>query len=239
VLLRWGSRLPVPCDLEINPASAIARASNKFRTFSILSSNNIPVPVFGRTFEEVWALCPNAAILGRKDNSSGGRGIEIIRRGSQPEHEHDFYAQFIRSSREFRVHVVDGTVIRVQGKYHDHPGHPLAGYIKNHATGYRFRTPRNKLRQSRLDDAIESVRLLGLDFGAVDMILTDDGNHHILEVNTGPACSPLTALQYVTALCELITERTDGGIEMVPRLGVFGNMQDEEAEYPMNILVGR
>ena len=50
-------------------------------------------------------------------------------------------------------------------------------------------------------------KALGLDFGAVDLIIGQDKQHYVLEVNTGPACAPATLQAYVTALTKLIEER--------------------------------
>jgi len=51
--------------------------------------------------------------------------------------------------------------------------------------------------------AVSAVEALGLTFGAVDLIVGDDGHTYILEVNTAPACSPRTAREYVNAVVVL------------------------------------
>jgi hypothetical protein len=94
--------------------------------------------------------------------------------------------------------VVNDEVIRVQGKFLDNPKQAQA-HIRNYATGYRFRAPRRRLKPERLTMAVEAVKSLGLDFGAVDLLVADDGLGYVLEVNTAPSCSPITLGAYAVA----------------------------------------
>lgn len=57
--------------------------------------------------------------------------------------------------------------------------------------------------------AVLAVNCLGLDFGAVDLLIGDDRETYILEVNTAPSCSPLTATEYIMAFKNML------GIETV------------------------
>ena len=53
--------------------------------------------------------------------------------------------------------------------------------------------------------AIKAVRALGLDFGAVDLILADDTKSYVLEVNTGPALETASNLDlYIQAFKRVI-----------------------------------
>lgn len=93
-------------------------------------------------------------------------------------------------------------MIRVQGKYLDYPEQHTNPYIKNYAQGFRFRTPDRKLNASRITAATNAVAALGLLFGAVDLLIGEDGNEYVLEVNTAPKLAPLTCSQYVGAIRE-------------------------------------
>lgn len=116
----------------------------------------------------------------------------------------EFYTEFIPNTREYRFHVFDGEVIRVQGKYHDCPEQQSNPYIKNHAQGFRFRAPDREPNRDRSDAAINAVAALGLVHGAVDLVIgAVDRSCYILEVNTAPACSPLTLRAY----CEAFSAR--------------------------------
>ena len=202
-LIRWGSRRPLPAaSLVLNEPEAIARASDKLRAFAAMSSLSV-VP-HARTYAEARERWPVSVLLGR--NRSGARGTDIVpyTPEQRPEQEHAFYTPFIESRDEARIHVVQGSVIRVQKKYLVVPEDRRSPYIRNYENGFRFSAPQRDLKQSRLDAAVAAVDALGLDFGAVDMLLVSEREHCILEVNTAPGCSPLTAQKYADALGEIV-----------------------------------
>lgn len=142
-----------------------------------------------------------------------GRDIRVFAEGETP-YGCDFYTAYIPNTREYRVHVFQGEVIRVQGKYLDFPEDHQNPYIKNHGQGFRFRTPDKTLLPERLEAAVKAVEALGLDFGAVDLLKGADGQTYVLEVNTAPACSPLTARAYISKFAEWLG--VEPNLELVP-----------------------
>lgn len=119
------------------------------------------------------------------------------------------YTLYVPNTREYRLHVFKDRVLRVQGKYLDFPHQHTIPYIQNYAQGFRFRAPSVQLHQHRLDFAVEAVRALGLDFGAVDMLIGEDGKSYFLEVNSAPACSPLTLRGYAEAFANELDLEVD------------------------------
>lgn len=130
-----------------------------------------------------------------------GCDIRIFQPGDTPA-GCDFYTEYIPNTREYRIHVFQGEVIRIQGKYLDFPDQHTNPYVKNHGQGYRFRAPDRQLNSDRLEAATAAVDALGLDFGAVDLLIGEDRLCYVLEVNSAPACSPLTAQAYVRRFAE-------------------------------------
>ena len=110
--------------------------------------------------------------------------------------------QFIDAPREYRHIVVGDEVVRTQTKLADD------SWVRNHTTGARFvgRVTR-RLNADRYDQAVTAVKALGLDFGAVDQIIDQDGRAYVLEVNTAMAMSPLTLDTVASALQSLISQR--------------------------------
>jgi D-alanine-D-alanine ligase-like ATP-grasp enzyme len=49
------------------------------------------------------------------------------------------------------------------------------------------------------EHSISAVNTLGLDFGAVDLIVAKDGRVYVLEVNTAPGIEGITLEKYVKA----------------------------------------
>jgi glutathione synthase/RimK-type ligase-like ATP-grasp enzyme len=215
VLLRWGSRKQMPRARRVlNQASAIALASDKVAAIASMKSAGINcVPCF-TTWEQAVQASRGRIILGRTRHGHSGKGIVIYDPASfyeglypeQPTEPDEWYTIYHEPTREVRVHVVGDQVVRVQGKYLDFPEQAESNpFMRNWATGYRFRTPRRDLRSRRKEIAIEAVRNLGLNFGAVDMLLFGtDRKAMVLEVNTAPSCSPMTAAAYAEALTRVI-----------------------------------
>lgn len=201
--IRWGSREPFPSNFHpgrvVNRAESIARASDKLGTLEILRGAGVRVPN--------WSINPEDLeypFIGRRVHHARGTDIVLcLQRGDWTRNPRDYYVQYVPTVREFRIHVVAGEVIRVQGKFLDRP--ELAQpWVRNYGSGYRFRAPRRRLNGSRLEAAVASVEALGLDFGAVDLLIGDDNLEYVLEVNTAPACSPLTAAQYAGAFQRML-----------------------------------
>jgi len=242
VLVRWGSSRDMPpCDTTINSHLAIRLAANKIATFEALRNAGVQTIPFFRTKEDManyygfrsGVPCGHA-FMGRANFLSKGKGIVVYPRKTVYEPEkmhHDFYSIYIKPAIEYRLHVVDNKVIRVQGKYCDNPELAATNpYVRNYETGYRYRAPNRNIHNRRKAEAIQSVKALGLDFGAVDMILDDHGDSWILEVNSAPACSPLTAKCYAVHLGILIRERTHGRVKLARKYDLVDIEDMEEPE---------
>jgi len=203
VLIRWGSQrvsdgYHAAGARTINTPQALRAASDKLGTLRTLREAGVRVPDFSTNPEEL-----ELPILGRRLKHARGSDIVLcLQSGDWARRSRDYYVKYIPTKREYRIHVVNGRVIRTQGKFLDVPGDAVP-WVRNYKHGYRFRAPRRGLHQSRLDAAKNAVAALGLDFGAVDIIIGDDNLEYVLEVNTAPACSPLTARGYVDALAGL------------------------------------
>lgn len=207
-LLRWGSAMDLPsafqAEFTLNSPRGICNATNKQLTISLLDQAGILVPTISRTASEVREF----PVLGRSNTGSQGKDIVVYESSSEipSNHSHDFFSSYIPNTREYRIHVVRGEIIRIQGKYCDFPEQTGNGFIKNHSHGYRFRTPDKELNNDRKEAAINAIESLGLDFGAVDLIVGTDRKPYVLEVNTAPAMSPMTMGVYVEAFRKILRE---------------------------------
>jgi hypothetical protein len=205
-LIRWGNRkdnqMDDGFDKVINDSEAINVCSNKLESLEKFQDEEIAIPDFD-TDPELLIDRVGYPILGRKLRHARGEDIKLILQERDLRRcNSDYFVQYIPTNREFRIHVVGNEVIRVQGKYLDNSAE-VKPWIRNYSTGYRFRKPRLRLNQDRLDMAVRAVNCLGLDFGAVDLLIADDRSCCVLEVNTAPSCSPFTLAAYAVALHEL------------------------------------
>lgn len=207
IAIRWGGAELPEKDAAgcINNSEAIRVASSKLATFRRLAAADCPIPRFTTRSDEAreW----ETEVLGRTSQGFKGRGIHAYQRGAGLG-RHELYTEFIPNEREYRLHVIGGDVVSVQRKYLERPHLQGDGRIKNHEHGYAFKTPERSLNSSRIDAAVLAVQSLGLDFGAVDMIVDDDGKEYVLEVNTAPSLSPMRVQQYLDALRPMLQARS-------------------------------
>ena len=116
------------------------------------------------------------------------------------------YTRAVRNHGEYRVHVFDGDVILYQKKSRrvdELTGEVVTAEgedadVRNLASNWIYRTG-NLNRLERVEQlAISAVNALGLDFGAVDIIMDPSGDVYVLEVNTAPGLGNEDTLQAYT-----------------------------------------
>jgi glutathione synthase/RimK-type ligase-like ATP-grasp enzyme len=223
-MIRWGSAIEHRADTFLNQREAILRASNKLITLRKLQEAGVPVPP--------WSSSPTGmeqgVWFGRSFHGSQGRDIVVYQDGVPRDVRHDFYTHYIPNTREYRVHVFRDKVIRVQGKYRDFPEQNTNVYVKNHEQGFRFRAPRMNLRSDRIEAALKAVAALGLDFGAVDLLIGEDRRTYVLEVNSAPRCSPRTASAYVAEFVRVI--QAELGMELRPQYDALAVLAPDRGE---------
>lgn len=187
----------------LNEPEAVAKASNKLTTFRILRDAGIRVPEF--TPDRIVAGNWNGRrpiYCRHKLQGHSGDGIEVISDPDTMLPNAPLYVRGIHNHGEYRVHVVDGDVISYTKK-RKRRGADTEDLIRNLDTGWVY-TRNNLRRLDRVEDlAIDAVNALGLDFGAVDIIMNEDGDVFVLEVNTACGLGDTTLNDYVEAFNRL------------------------------------
>jgi hypothetical protein len=171
----------------------IRSAAQKRDTFRILGEKGIWVPRWNVSFGEFRKAYPKVnKILARRDGLSKGIGIKEIGTDGMyfgSSGEPDFYVERLTCQREFRAHVWRDEVILLQAKVVP-PG--CTNFIHNFENGCHYTTQNldrwvdETLKSDITATSVSSVKALGLDFGAVDLILTKKGRLYVLEINTAP-----------------------------------------------------
>lgn len=226
---RWRARI------EINPRQAVALASSKYQSLRALDYHGIPVPEFTRDARRVIEWNEDEFIVfGRKFHHTRGQDIEIYYPLPPAEHienipTSDFYTKYISPHREYRVHAFRGETIFVQKKVWDQEDfddivsemdnedqkcalEEEANLIRNHGHGWKFvhfndlkNVPANVIRWG-----VSAIQKLGLDFGAADVISTDEKDErglrkaYVLEVNSAPALEGPSLEVYIAKFSTLL-----------------------------------
>lgn len=216
VLIRWGSskRIKKIPGRTINKRNAVERAADKLLSLSIMQDAHVPVPKV-YVGNDALNASKSEVLLGRRVNHTQGRDIilclqreDVKRALALPNDERPaFFTSYIPTSREFRVHVFEKEVLKISEKILTDEDKFQVSWIRNFENGYTFRNVRdigdtvlNNISQA----AIAAIEALGLDFGAVDIVLSDDGFWYVLEVNTGPSLGDNSLEVYVTKFAEIL-----------------------------------
>ncbi len=196
-LLRWGNKMSIRFNPNntLNKKGALDISSNKRNALEFLSQHNIKtVPLVNNFNGEL--------LVARKDSHQQGKNFYLI--ASQRDFElaqHlgcTHYTTFVPCDREYRIHVFRNNIIGIAEKRMGDSCLSLT--IRNLSNGWNFKYVDNcdeNIKQISKD----VVGVLGLDFAAVDIMRSVNGNIYVLEANSAPA---------------LVVERDGEEIERMP-----------------------
>ena len=200
-ILNWGCSHgpPLRGHKIYNSYAAVAIACNKLNTFEVLKGQ-ILIPNYTIDIEQAKTF---GRTLCRNLYGSGGKGI-ILAHTSEELVKKPIYVQYIKKIKEYRVHVFYKTIDIEEKKRRYNKPDNFNKYIRSYNNGWVF-------CRENINPPIEigclaeqTIKLIGLDFGAVDIILGYDGELYVLEVNTAPGLQGTTLDKYVIAIREVI-----------------------------------
>lgn len=211
----------------LNPFLAVRRAVSKIETARRLRAAGVPCIALSTDFQDAQRWHDEGkTVLCRQDRRSGGEGIAIWDRGRAhpPEGNHHFFSLYFPKTAELRFHVFGGQVIDVVQKKRRTAAAvreertPMQRMIRSHANDWIFAhdalgfTP-DQLTAIGANVAIPAVRALGLDFGAVDVLVNvgRGGRREatVCEVNTAPGLENTQTIQaYTQAITRAFNEHT-------------------------------
>lgn len=207
LVVNWGSTgLPSQASNVLNGKEAVRLASKKIETFAKLVEAGVPAVPYTTEKDEAleWIEEEDDIVFCRtKTSASQGRGIVVAHDVSQLVSA-PLYTKYVESSREARVHVFKGEVIDFTQKRklssesrntRNFEGEPDM-YVKNLDNGWIFSRVGVELPDSAKQIAVDAVEALGLDFGAVDMLVDPD---LIIEINSAPGLEGTTLERYIEA----------------------------------------
>lgn len=185
----------------LNSPIAVKKAINKLTCLQILKDNNIQTVEFTDNYFTAFSWFADGNNVIERHNVVGSKGEGIVVAKDTLNRNVPLYTKFIEKAREYRVHIFNGEVIDIQQKKRRLDTEEVPdGTIKNLANGWVF-TRENITTPPELICyiAIQTIRALGLDFGAID-ILTKDDECYVLEVNTACGLEGTTLIKYTNAI---------------------------------------
>jgi glutathione synthase/RimK-type ligase-like ATP-grasp enzyme len=205
--LGWGNRDGNRDWRWINNPLRVSIASDKLTAFNAFKAAGVRHVPYTVSAEEARGYQREGhTLFARTRGGQGGSGIVIVG-PTQAIPDAELYTQYVKKKKEFRVHVVNGTVIDVQQKKKRRdlvdrlPERNTL--VRNLANGWIFAHEDVVEPDGLRDLGIAAVRAVGLDFGAVDIIWNEHQNLcYVLEVNTAPGLCETTCQKYVDAFAQ-------------------------------------
>ena len=201
VFINWGKSSTVITGRGVmkvyNAPTSVGKAANKLTALTIMKANNVPVIPFTTSKDEAltWLDVDGVVYARSRLSASQGSGIILVTEDSYEMPSVSLYTKAIVKGAEYRVHIADNKVIDFTRKRR-RDGGDANHYIKNSANGWVFCRQEEELPKQAEIAAIMAVASLGLDFGAVDVIVKDN-KPYILEVNTAPGIEGTTLDKYI------------------------------------------
>jgi glutathione synthase/RimK-type ligase-like ATP-grasp enzyme len=244
IVINWGNSMEkaeFANTVVVNPPEAVKLATNK-RTFFEAVVGQVSIPEFttDHTFADAWVRDGKKVVVREKLTGHSGEGIVLINNIQDwTSYDHSrakLYVMYIPKKDEYRVHVMGGEVIDLQRKA-IMPGldkTQVNFQIRNHNNGFIF--VRNETADRCPEDvktqAIEAVRLTGLDFGAVDVVWNEHRKAaYVLEINTAPGLEGQTVTTYLEALDRIYLQSP---LENRRKPPTFGNVAPVEFTWVIN-----
>lgn len=238
LLINYGVSTPLPfvsrhpVERTLNTSVPVGKAVHKLTCLTLLENKGVPVPEFTTDPWSTDYWFTNGAAAKRKVfarslmTGSQGRGITIFEDHDALIQAHEvrpfkLFTRNVPKTKEYRVHVMDGKAIHVaQKRAMSADKRAELGFggvdrsVRSYKNGWVFA---NELQgapsaiERMADAAVQACGVLGLSFGAVDMLVTGQGDAIIgwavCEVNTAPSLDGTTTLTaYVNAIKEIAHE---------------------------------
>ena len=211
IIINWGCSKPLPASLFasgralLNKPEAVAKAADKLKTFKTLKEHNdIKIPTFYTPdqyslVQEQLNGSHNCIFMARSLLSGhSGQGITVLRNGDAIPSDAKIVVEYVKKKAEYRAHIVCGRMVllaqkRKRSNTEQTRDQQLIRSCDNgwvHAINNVVTPPESLELMS-----IKAVQYLGLDFGAVDVIVSEDDQVYILEVNTAPGIEGETTVR--------------------------------------------
>lgn len=220
----------------INSLEAVSAAANKLNTFNLLYNADVRIPEYTTDFETAysWMDEDSSVKVVERHQLTGhsGAGIVIAEDVDALSDSAPLYVKYVKKQEEYRVHIMAGEVIDVQRKARrsDVPDEDVNWQVRNHQNGFCYMRENVNPDADVIQQALNAIDALRLDFGAVDVIWNNrQSKAYVLEVNTACGLEGTTLERYKVAFQELLMTG-----EVTPLEGYEYSEEEVEDEEPLD-----
>ena len=202
-------------DYEVvNSPTSVSTAANKLSCLTTMDAWLVPVVPFSTSKQDVIRWLNHSqrdgevvAVARTTLGGHSGEGIQLITSGENYGEggaripDAPLYTSYIKKSAEYRVHVFRDLVdVQIKRRKTDFPDQDVNYQVRNHQNGWVYCRENVDQPPGLGTLALEAVRSVGLDFGAVDIVWNRQRGMYVLEINTAPGIEGSTLEFYTNAI---------------------------------------
>lgn len=190
-----------------NRPEFVRDVTNKLNFFrKAASGEGFQTPPFTTNRREAaeWPICVARTVL----TGHEGAGIIITEHGEEPPRA-SLYTKYIKKRAEYRIHIAFGRIIDMQRKIRRPDGEPTDWRIRSWRNGFIFARNSGIPSETSQRAALAAMTHFELDYGAIDLVETRDGDTYILEINSAPGLEGGTLERYARAFRREIESRRE------------------------------
>jgi hypothetical protein len=186
-----------------------------------------------RATAKAWLATGYTVVERHVLNGHSGEGIRLVVAGEGEDIENSpLYVKYVPKKQEYRIHVCGGQAVDIQRKARrkDIADEDINWKIRNHANGFVFaRNEDGQVPDDVVVQAVKAVKVLGLAFGAVDVIFNEkEQRAYVLEVNTAPGLMGETLDGYVRRFKDYISGAIALPAQEIPKEFIGEDVVDED-----------
>lgn len=190
-------------------------AACKLKTFEALDDSGVNIPDYATSRQDAEELLGFPVVCRTVLQGHSGAGI-VIADNAEELVDAPLYTKYVKKMDEYRVHVMRGGAFFIQRKAKRNDVEDPDWRVRNLAGGFVFVEVPLKEAVDRfdhrwecpgevIDEAVDAVAALGLDFGGVDVIWNHrEQKAYVLEVNTACGLEDRTAERYRDAILSIL-----------------------------------
>lgn len=189
-------------SLILNWPDCIAKAVNKLTAFQAMEGA-VSIPEFTTNHADAskWIDEGHTVVCRLKLTGHSGEGIVIVGpdEGIANLPLAPLYTKYVKKNAEYRVHVFGDEAFFVQKKARklEVPDEEVNWQVRNLKGGFIYANQNVEASEAIINQAKLAIAALGLDFGAVDIVVKKDGTPYVLECNTACGLEGTTLDKYV------------------------------------------
>lgn len=182
----------------------------------------------------IWLQAGSTVVERHILNGNSGAGIRLVEPGDEEGVSRaPLYVKYVPKKQEYRIHVCGGEAVDIQRKARrkDVEDDAINWKIRNHDNGFIFaRNEDGVVPPDVIVEAVKAVKVLGLAFGAVDVIFNEkEQKAYVLEVNTAPGLAGATLEGYVRRFKDYLDGKVALPEQNIPK-EFIGNPDEKLAE---------